>query len=239
MYYSLAKFFLSLLDLKNKKKMCNYFLEENKGRIQILIDVGAHHGESIRYFNKHFLIDEIYAFEPSINNFKILKKKIKHLNNIQIFNLALGDKKGYVDFHNHYDSESSTLVKINKNSNYFKKKNIYLDFLNLKRKNSNNTKVEINTLNNLINFEKKKYIDLIKIDTEGYDFKVVKGLGKLINKVRYIYFEHHFHDMLIKDYKFNDIDQYLKKNNFNKVFKTKMFFRKTFEYIYKNNSIIE
>ena len=77
MYYSLAKFFLSLLDLKNKKKMCNYFLEENKGRIQILIDVGAHHGESIRFFNKHFSIDEIYAFEPSIDNFKILKKKNK------------------------------------------------------------------------------------------------------------------------------------------------------------------
>jgi len=27
----------------------------------------------------------------------------------------------------------------------------------------------------------------------------------------------------------------MKKNNFKKVFKTKMFFRKTFEYIYKNN----
>ena len=94
-------------------------------------------------------------------------------------------------------------------------------------------------MNNLINFEKKRYIDLVKIDTEGYDFNVVKGLGKSINKVRYIYFEHHFHDMLMKDYKFNDIDRYLKKNNFNKVFKIKMFFRKTFEYIYKNNSIIE
>ena len=37
-----------------------------------------------------------------------------------------------------------------------------------------------------------------------------------------------------KDYKFNDIHKYLVKNNFNKVFKIKMMFRKTFEYIYCN-----
>ena len=236
MYYTVAKFFLSFFDSQNKKKIRDYFLNENKGNIQIFIDVGAHQGESIRFFKKNFSVSKIYAFEPSIENFKILKKNIKNFNNIEIFNIALGDKKGYVDFHNHYDSESSTIVKINQKSNYFKKKNLYLNFLNLKKK-SKNTKVEIDTLNNLINIDKIEFIDLIKIDTEGYDFHVIKGLGNLIAKVRFIYFEHHYHDMLHKNYKFNDVDNFLKLKNFKKVFKTKMFFRKTFEYIYKNNSI--
>ena len=92
-------------------------------------------------------------------------------------------------------------------------------------------------MENLINIDEFNFIDLIKIDTEGYDFNVIKGLGNLISKVRFIYFEHHFHDMLLKDYKFNDVDTFLKSKNFKKVFKTKMFFRKTFEYIYKNNSV--
>tara|TARA_Y100001958_G_C21184793_1_gene514052 strand:- start:113 stop:832 length:720 start_codon:yes stop_codon:yes gene_type:complete len=237
MYYNIAKFILSLIDLRNKKKICNYFLKENKGRIETLIDVGAHRGESIRFFNKYFSVHKIYAFEPRIDNFEILKKNTKNLNNIKIFNLALGDKKGYADFYNHYDSESSTIVKINQNSSYFKKKNLYLNFLNLKKGSTKNTTVEVDTLDNLLNLEKLEFIDLVKIDTEGYDFHVLKGLGKLITKVKFIYFEHHFHNMLVKDYKFCDIDNFLKSKNFKKVFKTKMFFRKTFEYIYKNNSL--
>ena len=236
MYYSLAKFFLSICDLKNKKKISNYFLEENKGRINTLIDVGAHHGESIRFFKKNFSINKIYAFEPNIDNFKILKEKIKDIKNVEFFNTAIGNKKGLINFTNHYDSESSTIVKINQKSNYFKKKNFYLDFFNNKKNRIKNSQVKIDTLENLIKIDEFKFIDLIKIDTEGNDFNVIKGLGNLITKVRFIYFEHHFHDMLLKEYKFNDVDNFLKSKNFKKVFKTKMFFRKTFEYIYKNNS---
>ena len=237
MYYSLAKFFLSICDLKNKKKISNYFLEENKGKIQTLIDVGAHHGESIKFFKKNFSIDQIYAFEPNIDNFKILKEKVKDVKNVKFFNTAVGNKKGLINFTNHYDSESSTVVKINQKSNYFRKKNFYLNFFNERKNRIKNTQVKIDSLENLINIDELNFIDLIKIDTEGYDFNVIKGLGNLISKVRFIYFEHHFHDMLLKDYKFNDVDTFLKSKNFKKVFKTKMFFRKTFEYIYKNNSV--
>ena len=77
-------------------------------------------------------------------------------------------------------------------------------------------------------------IDLLKIDTEGYEYNILKGvkLTDLAN-IDYIYFEHHY-DLMIKNYKFSDINNYLKSNNFVKVFRIKMNFRKTFEYIYKN-----
>ena len=80
-------------------------------------------------------------------------------------------------------------------------------------------------------------VDILKIDTEGYDFKVIRGLGNSIKLVKYIYFEHHFHDMLIKNYNLGDVNKYLNSYNFIKVFKSKMRFRKTFEYIYFNKSI--
>ena len=47
-------------------------------------------------------------------------------------------------------------------------------------------------------------------------------------------FEHHYDDMLQKDYTFNDINNLNKKFNFKKIFKLKMPFRKSFEYIYVN-----
>ena len=41
--------------------------------------------------------------------------------------------------------------------------------------------------------------------------------------------------MINKEYTFTNIHDYLTTFNFRKVLKTKMAFRKSFEYIYKNN----
>ena len=40
--------------------------------------------------------------------------------------------------------------------------------------------------------------------------------------------------MIVKNYTFSDINNLLNQNNFFKIFKAKMPFRKTFEYIYMN-----
>ena len=77
-------------------------------------------------------------------------------------------------------------------------------------------------------------IDILKIDTEGYEFNVIKGAEIKIKKIKLVYFEHHFDDMLIKNYNFSDINDFLTKNGFKKVYKSKMPFRKSFEYIYEN-----
>ena len=51
---------------------------------------------------------------------------------------------------------------------------------------------------------KKKILVMHKIPTCGFeelknDFDVIKGLGSDIKKVKYLYFEHHFHDMFKKN----------------------------------------
>ncbi len=235
MYYPIAKVFLSFFDSLKKKKVLNFIKRENGNKISVLLDVGAHHGESIKIFSKNFKIDKIFAFEPSKKNFEVLKNKTKNIKGLKIFNIALGEKSGLIDFKQHYDSESSTIVEIDENSNYFKKKNFYLNFVKKNKEIYSKSKVEIERIDNILQKENITNIDLIKIDTEGYDFHVIKGLGEIIKNVKYIYFEHHFHNMLKKDYTFLQVDKHLKNKNFTKVLKSKMFFRKTLEYIYKNN----
>ncbi len=237
MYYKLAKLFLSYFDSYNKKKVSDFLKKKNNGNITVLLDVGSHHGESINFFKKRFKVLKVLAFEPDKESFEILKKQIEKYNDVKIYNIAIGNKNGTIKFKKHYDSESSTLVHINEESKYFKKKNLYLDFFNFKKKTFLEKEIEIKSLDNMIDLDEFKFIDLIKIDTEGYDFHVIKGLGQLIKKVKFIYFEHHFHDMLKKDYTFFEVNKYLVQNNFKKVFKTKMFFRKTFEYIYSNTQL--
>ena len=95
-------------------------------------------------------------------------------------------------------------------------------------------KIIIDKAANIIKKFKIKKVDLLKIDTEGYEYKVIKGFGADLRKVRVILFEHHYDLMIKKEYKFKDINRYLIKRNFQIQYKFKMPFRKTFEYIYIN-----
>ena len=92
--------------------------------------------------------------------------------------------------------------------------------------------VEIIKLDTFIKKKKIRKIDILKIDTEGSEYDVLKGLRREIQKVQIILFEHHFDNSLIEGYKFSDIHNFLIKNGFVKSFKSKMIFRKIMEYIY-------
>ena len=95
-------------------------------------------------------------------------------------------------------------------------------------------KTQILTLASFLKKNKIKKIDYLKTDTEGYELNVIKGLKEHIKNVKVIQFEHHYNDMLVKDYTFHDIHSYLLRKGFHKIFKIKMPFRKSFEYCYEN-----
>ena len=124
---------------------------------------------------------------------------------------------------------------MNFNSKYLQKK---LKVLNVKKIDEFYQKlpVKIITLDKYILEKKQKNIDILKIDTEGFELNIIKGLQVNHKIIKFIYFEHHYDDMIKKDYTFKDINLVLKKFGFQKVFKSKMVFRKSFEYIYKNSN---
>ena len=239
MYIKFILKVLSFFDYFKKKTVINFFKKNIKGDINTLIDVGAHHGETIKLFSIKFNINNIYAFEPSYKNFKVLRKKTKNTrsDNLEIYNYGIGETEGSFDFNESDESQSSTLVKINYQSSYYKRKEKLLKFFKKDKNLFFVTKVNIKTLDNFFKEKKINYVEILKIDTEGHDFNVIKSLGDNISRINYIYFEHHFHNMLRKDYTFTQVHNFLINNGFAKVFKTKMFYRKTFEYIYKNTKI--
>jgi len=230
-------FFLNLFDFINKKKVINFFKKE-RFNINYFFDVGAHLGETANLFNRYFKIGKMYCFEISPINFEDLKKKIKNNNNILLFNYGLGDKEGENNFSQLEESSSSTLVEINQQSKYFIKKKKFLNLFIKKNFKITPKKVNIIKLKNFMKQNSIEYIDILKIDTEGYEFNVIKGAKDKIININYIYFEHHFDDMLKKEYTLSNIHNYLIQNGFEKKLKMKMFFRKSFEYIYKNKKQI-
>ena len=98
--------------------------------------------------------------------------------------------------------------------------------------------IDVQNLSEFIKNKNIDNIDILKIDTEGYEYNVLSGLIENdFKNIRFIYFEHHYDLMIKKEYKFNDINKLLLKNNFKQIFKIKMKFRKTFEYIFPDEML--
>ena len=170
-----------------------------------------------------------------------MKKNRKHYSKkfnkteILIENIGLGNVNKEIDFKQFDESSSSTLKDIDEESSYFKKKFNLLNFFS-KKKKYKILKVKIKTLENYMDLNNINKISFLKIDTEGYEYEILKGLRKKVKFVDMIMFEHHYDNMIIKNYTFSDINNFLKMNNFFQIYKTKMPFRKTFEYIYIKKS---
>ena len=232
---------LSIFDLLHQLKIFRFLKKNNFNTFEVFFDVGAHKGESINLFLKNFNIKKIYSFESSPINYEILKKNLPKLKKkfkkqyIKIENKTLGSKNKEGLLKQIDESSSSTLNDINIESKYFKRKQS-LVYSKHKELFFNEIKINISTLEDYIEQNNIKLVQFMKIDTEGYEYEILKGLGKNFNKVKLIMFEHHYHDMLKKNYTFSDIHKLLLENNFIQTFKAKMPFRKTFEYVYINKA---
>lgn len=230
--------FIDLIDQNNKKKIINFFKKKLSSNLITVIDIGAHKGETIDLFIKNLNTEKIYSFEPNPELFKYLTKKYFNLNKIKLFNLGVGKSSENKELNIFKDSSSSTLNTINENSDYFKRKKKFLSLFLLGNKFLKKKQiVKIINLSQFISDENIKKIDILKIDTEGYEFHIIDGIDNLdFDMVKFIYFEHHYDLMLNKGYKFSDINKILKKNNFEKKYKIRMRYRKSFEYIYEKKN---
>ena len=226
---------IKLIDFTNKIKVLNFLKKSLDNKQLNVIDIGGHKGETLNFFLKNFHINKIFVFEPNKDLFDYIKKKFSD-KRVNLFNYGVGLSKGVKKLNITIDSASSTINNINTNTDYFKRKKRFLTW----RKNTpfflDAQHIEIVNLSDFL-LNKESKIDVLKIDTEGYEFSILKGITeKDFKKIRFIYFEHHFDLMIEKEYKFKDIDQLLKRNNFSQKLKIKMKFRKSFEYIYESKS---
>jgi FkbM family methyltransferase len=143
--------------ITNFTKLYNNFYS-----IKNIIDVGANFGYHTLLFSKQ-VKENVYAFEPQIQNFKLLENNIQHndIKNIEIFNFACGDtncdvKLPIVD--SDYIVNMGDITVNNYSNNFSITKSITLDSFNFGK------------------------IDLIKIDVQGWEKKVLNGAINLLKK---------------------------------------------------------
>jgi FkbM family methyltransferase len=237
-FISIVRKILNIFDSFQQRKIIN-ILKRSNGDNLIIFDVGSHLGETVKLFSSNLNIKKIHCFEASNLNFKILKNNLfknKLINICVINNVAIGDVEGKNFLNQTKESSSSTINAFNENSSYLKRK---LKILNIGKINNFYQKIPINIIKLSTYIKKNKItnIDILKIDTEGFELNVVKSLEDCSGIVKNIYFEHHYDDMIKKNYTYSDINQTLINLGFKKTYKSKMIFKKSFEYIYINTNI--
>jgi len=146
----------------------NFFLQNFFGKKKItLVDVGANLGGYTDMIIKNIDINEIHIFEPSKKCFEYLKKRFDR-KKIYINNKALSNINKMSKF---YENEILSQSSLHNTKNRF----------NSNLKNTDIYKVECLTLDKYFhNQDKKIVIDLLKIDAEGEDLKVLEGASKLL-----------------------------------------------------------
>lgn len=127
-----------------------------------ILDIGANIGNHALAFSR--LANQVYAFEPVPETYDLLEKNIDQnkINNILPFNFALSD--------------SNDIAKI-----YLSDKNAGQSSL-YQRESNQSGSVEVRLRNGDEVFEENNLgsVDLIKIDVEGHEPAVIKGLSATI-----------------------------------------------------------
>ena len=144
-------------------------------RFDTIFDVGANVGQSAHIFAAENPGAKIYCFEPVVRAYNELKRNVEHLPNVETYQLAMGDRR-YIG-HMHVGAETSLAS--------FETK-------------SGATEVEDVAVMTLDGFAENSGIwdiDLLKIDTEGHDLKVLAGARNLIleDRIKFIQVEASFY----------------------------------------------
>jgi len=152
------------------------FLESIAKEGMNVIDIGANIGITTMALAKKIgRRGKLYSFEPTPEYFNILKKNISSngLENVKVYELAVTDQIGRVDF---YRKELSSGIVFEEGAEKFE--------------------VSTTTVDRFLSEEKIEKIDLINMDCEGSELLILKGAKETLRKNEVKIFCEIHHDFL-------------------------------------------
>ena len=221
---------INFLDKNYHHKRIIKYLRNHK--IDLVIDAGAHKGEFLINIMPHVPFKKAYTFEPQLDVFNILKKKLNNDERIKHNNLALSEiiQKKRITINKL--TSTSSLSEFDNSSVFLKIKNF---LLRQKNEELNSYEVTTTTIDNY--FEELDLSNsLLKIDVEGYELNVLKGSKNTIKKIKFVLIENQFFN-IYKNNNEKDWHDYLMKNKFILIKKFRIPLLHFEDRLYKNSLI--
>lgn len=152
-----------------------------------------------------------FILEPVLDYFNELQKNYKNFPSIKTLNLAIHNTEENMIIHRVNPNDASVLPKYSKGIASFSKEH----HINCKidSKHIIEEKVACISLENLIKSKNIKNIDLLQIDTEGYDAEIILNLNFKELKPSIINFEYYIPNTMSKE-TFNQILKLLNDNDY-------------------------
>ena len=158
------------IDKYDWEKMTRYLWTELSKSSHTIFDIGSNSGIFAVLAKAYNTNSMVVAFEPQPNIFNVLKMNNK-VNGFDIHceNIALSNQEGNMPFYNSgeaaFTTENTTAGSLNKE---------------WRPERQNSILVSVKQLQNYIEDNKIKSIDLIKIDVETFEYEVLSGYGKYL-----------------------------------------------------------
>ena len=152
-------------------------------RKNLIIDIGANVGQSIDFFKNHFS-KKICAFEPNLALKKTLQNKFKKKKDIKIFFCAISDK----NLIKKYYIPSYKGVVLHQSAS-LEKEEIYATLNEYLKVNKDDISLKLSHIKSktLDSFNFNPFI--IKIDSEGHELSVLKGMKKTLKNKPILFIE--------------------------------------------------
>ena len=157
------------LDISNLVDNCIYFYTEQKALDRFIshfkptdtiIDVGANIGYTTLLFSKATPAGKVFSIEPSKELFNTVTEHLclNKIKNVIGLNIGLGEK-----------AMSALLYKVSENNSGMNRVFEHTET------SFNSESIIIKTLDDVVKEQKIEKVDAIKIDVEGYEYKILKG----------------------------------------------------------------
>ena len=150
----------------------------------IIIDIGANHGDFCLEIAKRNPNIDILAFEPEPSLYRVLEKEKKSLQNLKLYKFALANikKKEIRDFHVSHEGDMGVSSLLEFNNNNLKKNDYWKRRSDLKHDEV--IQVEVISLSSMLDVIDYDEIAFIKIDSQGFDLDILKSAGEHFHRIQ-------------------------------------------------------
>lgn len=154
-----------------------YFDQYGAGKFlqkdSVVIDAGANIGTFSILANHLAPNGKVYSFEPVKYTFELLRKNTVNYKNVSSYNYGLGDKESEKKIFVYKDTTGGNVLE----DSEVVEQRIREDF-------SGSEKIRITTIDKFVKENNINKVDFIKIDTEGYEARIIEGARETIKRFK-------------------------------------------------------